>query len=629
MRRSVAAEASYVLSDGTPEKVIMCGIIGYVGDHQAVPVILDGLRRLEYRGYDSAGMAVIASSGVQVLRAAGKLTNLEEKAFENPPRGTVGVGHTRWATHGAPTEANAHPQVDVSGQIAVVHNGILENYVQLRQELQSEGVQLCSDTDTELIAQLIGAAEGTLEERVLQILPRLEGQFAVVAVRRDEPDTVVAFRQGPPLVLGLSDDENIVASDVVALLHRTRRVVYLENGDIAVVSRGGVRFVRQDGPVDRPVETLDWDPGRMDKSGYRHYMLKEIHEQSDAIRNTVRAYLSSDRRGVNLDGLGFAPERLAAIRRIHLIACGTSWHASLVGKFLLEQLAGLSTEVDYASEYRYRQPLIGDDVLVIGVSQSGETADTLAAMELARDAGALLGTICNVRGSSCWRLAEASMLTQAGPEIGVASTKAFTTQLVALLLLALALRKARGLADENDAELVHQLQRLPMAIDQVMAIGDEVYDKVTEMVSEAPDSLFLGRGIHYPIALEGALKLKEISYLHAEGYPAGEMKHGPIALLTDGFPVVAVAPKTPTREKLIGNLMEVRARGAVVIAVAEANAEDVAEVADLVLPIPSVHPLLQPIVAVVPLQMLAYKVAVELGLDVDQPRNLAKSVTVE
>ena len=607
----------------------MCGIIGYVGEHQAVPVILDGLRRLEYRGYDSAGMAVMASDRIQILRAAGKLANLEELAFDQPLRGSVGVGHTRWATHGAPTEANAHPQVDASGHVAVVHNGILENYSQLRQELRESGVALSSDTDTELIAQLLGRASGTLEERVLEVFPRLVGQFAVVAVTRDEPDTVVAFRQGPPLVVGLGDDENIVASDVVALLHRTKRVIYLENGDIAVVHRDSVRITDLNGQVDRMVETLDWDPGRMDKSGYRHYMLKEIHEQPDAIRNTVRAYLSSDRTTVNLDGLGFDPERLAEVKRVHLVACGTSWHACLVGKFLLEHLTALPTEVDYGSEYRYREPLVGEDVLVVGVTQSGETADTLAAMELAKEQGALLGTICNVRGSSSWRLAEVSMLTQAGPEIGVASTKAFTTQLVALMLLALALRRSRGLADDLDRELIHQLQRLPLAVEQALEGEEQIYDHATELLSEATDSLYLGRGCLYPIALEGALKLKEISYLHAEGYPAGEMKHGPIALLTDGFPVVAVAPATPTREKLIGNLMEVRARGATVIAVAEKHAQDVSQVADLILPIPEVHHLLQPIVAVVPLQLLAYRVAVELGLDVDQPRNLAKSVTVE
>ncbi len=607
----------------------MCGIIGYVGEHQAVPVILDGLRRLEYRGYDSAGMAVMGPDRIDVLRAAGKLANLEERAFEHRLRGTTGIGHTRWATHGAPTEANAHPQIDATGDVAVVHNGILENYSQLRQELTEDGVALQSDTDTELIAQLLGRAVGTLEERVVSILPRLEGQFAVVAVSRQAPNSLVAFRQGPPLVLGVGDDENIVASDVVALLHRTRNVVYLENGDIAVVRRDGIRITTVDGDIERPVEKLDWDPGRMDKSGFRHYMLKEIHEQPDAIRNTVRAYLNSDRTAVNLDGLGFPHDRLQAVKRVHLVACGTSWHAALVGKFLIEKLAGLPTEVDYASEYRYREPLLGEDVLTVGVTQSGETADTLAAMELAQDQGALLATICNVRGSSAWRMTKAAMLTQAGPEIGVASTKAFTTQLVALFLMALALRRNRGLNDDHDRELVRQLQRLPLAIDQALAIDDTLMNYATELLTSATDSLYLGRGLQYPIALEGALKLKEISYLHAEGYPAGEMKHGPIALLTDGFPVVAVAPKTPTREKLLGNLQEVRARGAAVIAVAEAGAIDVAQVADLVLPIPDVHPLLQPIVAVIPLQMIAYRVAVELGLDVDQPRNLAKSVTVE
>ena len=607
----------------------MCGIIGYLGSHGAVPVLLDGLRRLEYRGYDSAGLAVVDRDGIQVLRAAGKLSNLEELAFDTPLRGSVGVGHTRWATHGAPTEANAHPQRDASGHIAVVHNGILENYSELRRELLDAGVPLTSDTDTELIAQLLGRAEGTLSERVSAVLERLVGQFAVVALSRDEPGTIVAFRNGPPLVVGVGEDETIVASDVVALLHRTRDVIYLENGDVAVVDRDGVRITNDGRAVDRPVETLDWDAGRIDKGGYRHYMLKEIHEQPDAVRNTVGVYLNADRSAVDLGDWGFDDDRLTAIERIQLVACGTSWHACLVGKFLIERLTGLPTDVDYGSEYRYRRPLVGPEVLVVGVTQSGETADTLAAMELGRSRGAFLATICNVRGSSSWRLADARMLTQAGPEIGVASTKAFTTQLTAMVLLALALRQVRGLSNDEDPEIIRHLLRLPLQIEKAIEGNDGAYDEATALLSEAGDSLFLGRGPLYPIALEGALKLKEISYLHAEGYPAGEMKHGPIALLTEGFPVVAVAPATPTREKLLGNLMEVRARGAAVIAVAEADAGDVAEVADVVLPIPPVDTLLQPIVAVVPLQLLAYRVALELGLDVDQPRNLAKSVTVE
>ena len=608
----------------------MCGIIGYLGADEVVPVVLDGLRRLEYRGYDSAGLAVMDGERIAILRAAGKLRNLEQLAYQRPLHGTVGLGHTRWATHGAPTEANAHPQVDAAGAVAVVHNGILENYSALRAELTAAGVELRSDTDTELIAQLLGREAGPLEERVRRILPRLQGQYAVVAVCRDEPDVIVAFRQGPPLVVGLGEGENIVASDVTALLHRTRDVVFLEHGDVAVVRRDGVRLLDAAGTVlARPVEHLDWDAAKVEKGGYRHFMLKEIHEQPDAVRNTVLAHLDADRTGVTLDEMGFDPARLASLRRVHLVACGTSWHAALVGKFLIEQLAGLPTDVDYASEYRYRQPLIGGDTLVVGISQSGETADTLAAMELAAASGALLGTICNVRGSSCWRLAAARMLTQAGPEIGVASTKAFTTQLVALVLLALGLRRAQGRFDDAARRLVSELQRLPIALEQVLAVDEERFRQGVELLAAAPDSLYLGRGILYPIALEGALKLKEISYLHAEGYPAGEMKHGPIALLHDGFPVVTAALDGASRDKLLGNLMEVRARGAVVIAVAEDGARAVEEVADLVLPVPRVHPLLQPVVAAVPLQLLAYHVAVELGLDVDQPRNLAKSVTVE
>jgi glucosamine--fructose-6-phosphate aminotransferase (isomerizing) len=608
----------------------MCGIIGYAGPDEVVPVLLDGLRRLEYRGYDSAGIAVMGPDEIGILRAAGKLGNLEQKAYHEPLHGRVGIGHTRWATHGAPTEANAHPQTDSGGQVAVVHNGILENYGRLRHELLDEGVELQSDTDTELIAQLLGREEGPLAERVLAVLPRLEGQYAVLAVHRAEPEVVVAFRNGPPLVVGLGEEENLVASDVTALLHRTRRVVYLENGDIAEVQRDALRLLdASGGEIERAVDTLDWDAARVEKGGYRHFMLKEIFEQPDAIRNTVRAYLDQERRGVNLDGLGFSEEELARLRRVHLVACGTSWHACLVGKFVLEELTGLPTEVDYASEYRYRTPLVGDDVLVIGVTQSGETADTLAAMEMAQNAGALLATVCNVRGSSAWRLAPSQILTQAGPEIGVASTKAFTTQLVAMVLIALGLRSARGLVDAIDPELVAELQRLPQAVERALSIDGELYELGTEMLADATDSLYLGRGILYPIALEGALKLKEISYLHAEGYPAGEMKHGPIALLQEGFPVVAVVPGGTNRDKLISNLMEARARGAVVLAVADENTDEIADVADLTLTVPKVHPLLQPVVTVVPLQLLAYHVAVELGLDVDQPRNLAKSVTVE
>jgi glucosamine--fructose-6-phosphate aminotransferase (isomerizing) len=608
----------------------MCGIIGYVGSEEVVPVLLDGLRRLEYRGYDSAGIAVMGGDEIAILRAAGKLRNLEQRAYHEPLHGSVGIGHTRWATHGAPTEANAHPQTDGGGQVAVVHNGIIENYTALRRELVDNGVELQSDTDTELIAQLLGRESGGLVDRVLAVLPRLEGQYAVVAVHRAEPDVVVAFRNGPPLVVGLGTDENLVASDVTALLHRTRKVVYLSNGEVAEVQRDRLRICDQDGgEIAWTADILDWDAARVEKGGYRHFMLKEIYEQPDAIRNTVSAYLDHDRRGVNIDGLDFAPDELARLQRVHLVACGTSWHACLAGKFILEELTGLPTEVDYASEYRYRAPLVGDDVLVIGVTQSGETADTLAAMEMAQNAGALLATVCNVRGSSAWRLATSQILTQAGPEIGVASTKAFTTQLVAMVLIALGLRSVRGLDNEEDLALVAGLQRLPQAVDAALNIDGGLYRLATEMLAYATDSLYLGRGILYPIALEGALKLKEISYLHAEGYPAGEMKHGPIALLQEAFPVVAVVPGGTNRDKLISNLMEVRARGATVLAVADDSSDSLSEVTDLLLTVPKVHPLLQPVVTVVPLQLLAYHVAVELGLDVDQPRNLAKSVTVE
>jgi len=607
----------------------MCGIIGYLGPHEAVPVILEGLRRLEYRGYDSAGLAVLNEGEISVLRAPGKLAALEELAYKNPLHGHAGIGHTRWATHGAPTEVNAHPQMDENKQVAVVHNGIVENFGPLRSFLAAEGVNLISDTDTELIAQLLGRASGDLLQRVEEILPRLEGQFAVVAIHRGEKDVLIAFKNGPPLVIGYGEDEIIVASDVMALAHRTGRILYLKNGEIARIEGSEVRIFSRGEEIHREPETIEWDPGRAEKGGFRHYMLKEIHEQPDAVRNTVLAHLDETRNRVRVEDLGLSPGLLSEIRRVHLVACGTSWHACLVGKFYIEHLCRIPVEVDYASEYRYREPLVGPDVLLIGVTQSGETADTLAAMELAGNQGAYLGTISNVRGSSAWRLASAQILTQAGPEIGVASTKAFTTQLTAFLLLALALQDHLGLADQRSSRILSGLKRLPLALKGILDNGDTPLERAVEIFSQAPDSLFLGRGMLYPIALEGALKLKEISYLHAEGYPAGEMKHGPIALLSEGFPVLALAPDTPGREKVLGNLMEVRARGASVIAVAEKDAVDVLGVTDLILPIPAVDPVLQPILGVVPLQLLAYRVAVELGLDVDQPRNLAKSVTVE
>ena len=609
----------------------MCGIIGYIGTRQAVPVVLDGLRRLEYRGYDSAGLAVLGPGGIAIRRAAGKLVNLEERVYQDPPRGTVGIGHTRWATHGAPSEANAHPQTDASGRIAVVHNGIVENHAALREALLAAGVELTSDTDTELIAQLLGRAGGSLIERVLAVLPKLEGQSAVVALSADEPGRLVAFRQGPPLVVGLAEDECLLASDVTAVLGRTSRIVVLENGDVAVAGPGEVEILDAEGRrVDRPVETVDWDPGRVEKGGYRHFMLKEIHEQPDAIRNTVAVHLDAARTGVTLDALGLDAGTLRRTRRVHLVACGTSWHACLVGRYLIERIAGRPAEVDYASEYRYRDPIVDHSVLAVGVTQSGETADTLAAMALARERGAALATVCNVRGSSAWRMAAARLLTQAGPEIGVASTKAFTTQLVALAVLALALENADGGdGGETASALLGALQRLPAAVARTLELAAPAVEAAVPLLENSPNALYLGRGVLHPIALEGALKLKEVSYIHAEGYPAGEMKHGPIALLAEGFPVIGLLGAGAVREKTVANLMEARARGASVIAVAAEDAPPPGGIADVVLPFVPVHPLLAPVTAVVPLQLLAYRVAVELGHDVDQPRNLAKSVTVE
>jgi glucosamine--fructose-6-phosphate aminotransferase (isomerizing) len=617
----------------------MCGIVGYVGPREVVPLLLDGLKRLEYRGYDSAGVAVVNGEGLQTARAEGKLDELVKKVGDAPLHGTFGLGHTRWATHGRPSERNAHPIVDARGRVAVIHNGIIENFAELKAELKAEGWTFATDTDTEVIANLVSREldrQTDLLAAVEATRERLRGHYAFAVLRGDGGQSnghreIVAARQGPPLVLGVGKGEQFLASDPAALVSYTRQVVYLENGDIGRIDEGGLLIHDRSGAVvQRPVRQLSWDPGQAEKGVYKHFMIKEIHEQPRVVQETFSGRVDFERGRVELEEMGIPPGRLAAVERLHLLACGTSWHAALVGKFLIEELARLPVEVDYGSEYRYRDPIVDGKVLALGVSQSGETADTLSAMEAARERGALLACICNVPGSQATRVSEGTLLTHAGPEIGVASTKAFTTQLVAFYLFALNLRQARaeaGLAPPLDPRLLQQLSHVPLAIEEALE-GERAIEEMARRHFRSSDFLYLGRGLNYPIALEGALKLKEISYIHAEGYPAGEMKHGPIALIDEDLPVVAVATGDRVFEKMLSNLQEVKARDGKTIVVTDRPA-DVRDVADEVLPVPSVGELLQPIVNVVPLQLLAYHIGVRRGADVDQPWNLDKSVTVE
>jgi glutamine---fructose-6-phosphate transaminase (isomerizing) len=610
----------------------MCGIVGYVGPREAVPLLLEGLERLEYRGYDSAGVAVLAHGDIRVVRAEGKLTHLVEKLSGEALGGRCGLGHTRWATHGRPSERNAHPHMDAKGRVAVIHNGIIENFSTLKRELEEEGWEFASETDTEVIANLVSKeleVGGELLAAVQRAAARLEGHyaFAVLTTSKTAGEAIVAARQGPPLVLGLGEGEQFLASDAIALLTQTRQVVFLENGDLALLEPGGVAVYDTLGQeVERPRRLVTWDPIQAEKGGFKHFMLKEIHEQPQAVQETFAGRVDFGAQRVALEEMGIEDARLSRVSRVHLLACGTSWHACLVGKFLIEELARIPVEVDYGSEYRYRGPIVDKSVLALGVSQSGETADTLSAMEAAKERGAILASICNVPGSQATRISEGTLLTRAGPEIGVASTKAFTTQLVALYLLALHLRQLR--AGQVEPEHLDALSHLPKALEQAVA-QERQLEKLARRYFRADDFLYLGRGINYPIALEGALKLKEISYIHAEGYPAGEMKHGPIALIDEDLPVVAVATGNRVFDKMKSNLQEVRARDGIVLAVTDHPAADLEGVADEILAVPSVHELLQPVVNVVPLQLLAYHIGVRRGADVDQPRNLAKSVTVE
>ena len=620
----------------------MCGIVGYVGDKQVVGVILEGLKKLEYRGYDSAGIAVVDEGrNLLVRRAEGKLRNLEEVIRLKPLDGTYGVGHTRWATHGRPTEENAHPHRDCSGRIVVVHNGIIENFLPLRRRLQEEGHTFVTETDTEVIAHLIEKyldQEGErLESAVSRTVGDIKGIFALAILSADEPEKIVAVRQGPPIVIGLGNDEYFVASDIPPVLYHTRDVFFLGDGEIAVLTREGVGVTDFEGNAVTPnIQHITWDPIMAEKGGFKHYMLKEIYEQPRAVRDTIVGRVSQASGRVYLEEMQIAEAEFRQFTSIKALAMGTSLHAAMAGKYMIERLARVPVEIDYASEFRYRDPILDNKTLVIAISQSGETADTLGAVRESRERGARILSICNVNGSMLTRESHGTMLTHAGPEIGVASTKAFTSQMTVLYMFALYLAQQRGLMfEEESLEHLRALNELPVKMETMLACDDQI-EKLAREFHRAKDFLYLGRGVNFPIAMEGALKLKEISYIHAEGYPAGEMKHGPIALIDEQMPVVVLATLDESSEasklryeKTLSNMLEVKSRDGVVIAVVTEGDTEAAEVADHVIEIPRSNDLLSPMLAVIPLQLLAYHIGVRRGCDVDQPRNLAKSVTVE
>jgi glucosamine--fructose-6-phosphate aminotransferase (isomerizing) len=614
----------------------MCGIIGYIGGKQVLPILIDGLRRLEYRGYDSAGVAVVRDGAIELRRSAGKLARLEEVIAVNPVDGEYGIGHTRWATHGRPTEENAHPHRDCSGRIVVVHNGIIENYLDLKHQLQKEGHVFVTETDTEIVAHLVERetrGDG-LENAVRRALLYMRGLFALVLISADDPNKIVTVRNGPPIVVGLGDNEFFVASDIPAILAHTRDVVFLGDEEMAVITPAGVEFTDYSGrAVSAKSTRVSWDPVMAEKAGYKHFMLKEIFEQPWAVKETVLGRASVETGRVFLQEIEIPDEALRKTERVVILACGTSWHSGLVGKFLIETLARLPVEVDYGSEYRYRDPIVSENTLAVVITQSGETADTLAALREAKKKGSRSIAICNVVGSMATRETEGTVYTHAGPEIGVASTKAFTSQLVALHLLAIYLGQIRGtLGPEAARPQLEALTQLPLLLEQALKCEPQM-EEIAKRFYQRSDFLYLGRGINYPIALEGALKLKEISYIHAEGYPAGEMKHGPIALIDEQMPVVTIAPDDHVFEKMIGNIQEAKARGGSVVALTTEGNTAIERLLDptqdFLVKVSNAHPLLMPVLMVVPLQLLAYHIAVRRGCDVDQPRNHAKSVTVE
>lgn len=609
----------------------MCGIVGYVGPRSVQDVVIGGLRKLEYRGYDSAGIASLEAGKVTVVKAVGRLVNLEDKLAAEGIQGHLGIGHTRWATHGRPSDENAHPHQDCSGRFAIVHNGIVENYLPLREELIEKGHQFESETDTEVVAHLIEELyNGNFFETMVEVGKRIRGAYALVVMTKDDPNTIIAMRKASPLIVGLGEGENFIASDIPAILEYTRKVYVLSDGEMAVVRTTGVECFTLDGePVTKEVYNVTWDAVSAERGGYAHFMLKEIHEQPKAIRDTMTGRLSADLSKVEFTELDWTPEFIQGIDKIHIVACGTSWHAGLVGKAVIEKLAKIPVDVEIASEYRYRDPILTPGTLIIVISQSGETADTLAALRDAQARGSHVLAITNVVGSSASREADDVIVTWAGPEIAVASTKAYTTQLIALYLLAIYLGQEKQLLQSSEIrDLLTAMEALPQTAEQVLDTAPQI-EKFAQEYKHAEDAFFIGRGIDYSVSLEGALKLKEISYCHAEAYAAGELKHGTLALITEGVPVIALATQTELYAKTLSNVKEVKARDAFVLGITWVGDEEMQKSVDEVLQVPQTLPLLAPIITVIPLQLLAYYAAVARGNDVDKPRNLAKSVTVE
>ena len=624
MRRDGGAKPKGILN--------MCGIVGYVGHRSCLPILVEGIKRLEYRGYDSAGVAVQNATGLKVVKAAGKIRELESRLAKEPLSGNSGIAHTRWATHGAPTDANAHPHTGNNGRVALVHNGIIENYAVLKSALVSEGHVFRTETDTEVLAHLVEKQlkRGLkLEQAVGAALDMVEGTYGIAVMCADEPGTVVGARKGSPLVVGIADGEYFLASDVAPIVGHTRQVVYLDDGEMAVLTPDGFHTATiGQVPVDKTVQEVEWDLGKIEKGGFPHFMLKEIFEQPESVRDSMRGRVVAEEGLARLGGLNMTSEELLGIKRIIILGCGTSWHAGLIGEYMLEEHARIPVEVEYASEFRYRNPIVDEGTTVLVISQSGETADTLAAMREARRKGAKALGIVNVVGSTIARESDGGVYIHAGPEIGVASTKAFTSQVTVLALLTLALGRQRAISGEQGIELARELEAIPRKIREILERSDAV-KAIAEKHYQHDNFIHLGRGTNFPVALEGALKLKEISYIHAEGYPAAEMKHGPIALIDENMPVVFICPRDSAYEKVMSNMSEVRARSGRIIAIATEGDHEIHSRADHVIEIPNTLPMLQPLLSVVPLQLLAYHVAVLRGCDVDQPRNLAKSVTVE
>ena len=607
----------------------MCGIVGYVGPRQAATLLIDGLRRMEYRGYDSAGLAVV-NGGLSIIKSAGKLSALEQQLNGHTPEGTLGIGHTRWATHGAPNTTNAHPHTDQSGKIALIHNGIIENSRAIRTALEKRGHIFKSETDTEVLAHLVGELySGNLEEAVASALREVDGAYGIAVISADEPGVIVAARNGSPLLVGVGEDEFFVASDASAVLEHTRSVVYLDDGEMVVLTRQGyhVRDLAAT-RIEKPVNQIEWDLATIERGGYPHFMLKEICEQAESVENTLRGHLLEDEGTARVSGLNLSDDDIKNIDRIVITACGTSWHSGLIGEYMMEELARIPVEVEYASEFRYRNPVVDDRTLVIGISQSGETADTLAAIREAKRRGARTVGVVNVVGSTIAREVDGGIYLHAGPEVGVASTKAFTSQVAALALITLRFARLRHLSILQGRQFIASLQALPGLIRQTLERSSEV-EALAKRYWKANNALYLGRGVNFPVALEGALKLKEISYIHAEGYPAAEMKHGPIALIDENMPVVFIAPKDAVHSKIVSNVEEVKARGGQVIALINDGDSEIGRLADATFTLPVTTDLLTPILTSIPLQLLSYYIAVLRGCNVDQPRNLAKSVTVE